>query len=72
MKSTAWAKHLQYVCFVDYEKAFERVDLKKHMNACTEKNRGGLERQKTHRELIHGPESKNKNRRGMFGTRSDR
>ena len=35
-------------------------------------NRSGLERQETHWELIDGPESKNKNRRGMFGTRSDR
>ena len=49
-----------YICFVDYEKAFDRVDWKK-TNKNTEANGGGLERKKIDRQSIHGTKSKDKN-----------
>src|SRR6218665_2194556 len=59
------------VCFCRLRKGFRSIELE-DTHECTEKNTSGLERKETQRELIHGPDSKNKNRRGMFGTGSDR
>src|SRR6218665_894241 len=60
-----------YVCFVDYEKAFDRVDWNKLMNALRRIGVDWKDRRLIG-NLYMDQKCKHKNRRRMFGTRSDR
>ena len=51
-----------YICFVDYEKAFDRVEWRRLAATCTETNGNRLERQKTNRKPVHGTANASKNR----------